>query len=82
MFKLKQITGDWPLVMVRCTMPGSDKVEYKDTMLMGYCSYINGEVKSLDGDTYSLEDDFTKAEVIETDTGEQMLVLTYKASWK
>lgn len=58
--KLREIVegNEYPEIEVRVYGPdGQD-------MLMGYCSYINGELKSLDGDSYSLDAEINEYEII------------------
>lgn len=45
--------GDVPLIMYRTNSPFEDE----EDMLYGYCKYENGELISLDGDNYYLNDE-------------------------
>lgn len=54
--KLKEILDhDYRRIMYRTNLGEID-------MLCGYCTYEDGELKSLDEDTYSLDDEITKYE--------------------
>jgi len=75
--KITDIKGDWPTVMVRCNAPDDED----DTILVGFFSYINGEISSLDGDIYSIEDEYESYEISEDDEG-PLLVLTFNAKWE
>lgn len=82
MFKMKQITGNWPVVMIRCTAPDKpNDLSMESTILAGYCSYIDGKVKPIDGDSYSVEDTYSAAETFVDEDGELILVLTFRANW-
>ena len=52
---------NYPTIMYREMLP-IDLFEGEDT-LYGYCSYVDGELTSLDGDDYSLDDMIWKWEI-------------------
>lgn len=63
---------DYPTIEYRVndpTNPGS-------TVLFGYCSYKKGQLKSLDGDTYSLEDNILSYKMRGT-----TLVVVHDVEW-
>jgi hypothetical protein len=67
--KLMEILGDTPVpvIMERTFYPESlnpdlSEKEIMDGMLFGYCSWDGKELKSLDGDNYSLDEDIERFE--------------------
>lgn len=62
--KNKYNDRDFETIMCRCLWELDD--EERDD-LIGYCSYIDGELIPLDGDSYSLEDLYIKDEYDEED---------------
>lgn len=50
-------------------------------MLMGYCCYEAGNLISLDGDSYCLEDVITKYEIDTDEKDEEYLVVWIESEW-
>lgn len=69
----------YPLtIMYRVTVK-VDGVE-EDT-LAGYCEYNGNELVSLDGDSYSLDDELIAYSIFKTDTNEFLLSVTYEGEF-
>lgn len=58
--KLKEIVEgkEYPTIEIRVYGPDGED------MLFGYCSYLNGKLESLDGDSYGLDMDIAEYDVI------------------
>lgn len=59
--KLKDIVAGKEYPYIECRAVFTHNNEEFDEFF-GACSYMNGELKPLDGDTYSLEDEYFKHE--------------------
>ena len=66
---------DFEIIQVRC-MFEKDQVSYDE--LIGYCSYINGVLFPLDGDSYSLEEICIAQEY---DSENDMLIVWEDCHW-
>lgn len=64
-------------IMYRTNSP----VEAEEDMLMGYCRYENGNLISLDGDSYCLDDEIVKYEMSKDDNGNEYLVVWTESEW-
>lgn len=59
-------------IMYRTNSPFNDR----EDMLVGYCAYLDEELISLDGDSYSLDDEIEKYK-----WEDDMLIVWYKSTW-
>lgn len=60
-------------IQYRCYGPAPD---YED-MMFGYCRWTGKELESIDGDSYSLDDEIIKYEQID----EHLLIVYFEAQW-
>ena len=77
MFKISQIRGNWPVVMVRYVPKGTTDFNPKFSKLLGYFSYIENRIESLDGKSYDPGTLYNSAEIGIDDEGCEFLILTY-----
>ena len=64
-------------IMYRTNSP----VEAEEDMLMGYCRYENGNLTSLDGDSYCLDDEIIRHEMSKDDSDNEYLVVWIENEW-
>ena len=69
-------------IMYRITLP-PDLVEEcgHDDTLLGYCEWDGKEIISLDGDSYSLDDEILEYSIVETKSGESILSVLVFGDW-
>lgn len=66
---------DYPIdtIQYRCYGPAPECAD----MMFGYCRWTGKELQSMDGDSYSLDDEIIKYEWF----GEHLLIVYFEAQW-
>lgn len=59
--RFEDILKDKEYKLIECRLLLED--EYNSDVLFGYCQYVNGKLISLDGDSYSLDEEIERYEI-------------------
>ena len=73
--KIKHILTKPSLIEYRTRGPNGED------MFCGECRYDGTNLVTLDGDSYSLEDEISHYEISEMDDGLQLITVYYEAEW-
>ena len=78
---LKEILNERKLENIDIMYRTNSPVKTEEDMLVGYCRYENGNLTSLDSDSYCLDDEIIRHEMSKDDNGSEYLTVWIESEW-